>query len=115
MAIGYYLYWRHRLPADSSKLRPSHHNWAKVGGAGQIAIALVGTQGARIGPKALAAVERAGGQQYIAVVFLCEMDLSERDAARQAIPAVFQNRLVVCESDLYPVGLEGRSYIQVEA
>ena len=58
----------------------------RVQGQGQIAYALVGTYGARLGPKALAEVVAAGGVHHIAVVYLCEMDLDERRAAVRAIP-----------------------------
>src|SRR5690349_12334069 len=76
----------------SVSLRDLRQVWHRAPGSGQISIAAIGSYAANVLPRMLEQLERAGAEDHVGAILLCEFDDVQRKACLRDMPVVFRGR-----------------------
>lgn len=106
---------RTEILATETKMRQDYDLRHRGTGAGELAMAFVGTAAAGIMPELMYRVVAAGAESFLANPFLVEPDDMSRTDTVSLLPDAVARRTVQCELDLLHGGLMGASVAEAEA
>lgn len=106
---------RERELHGSVVLRPVDDQRSRSRGYFQLPLAVFGSKGADTLPATLKAFERAGAQDYVGPILLCELARDIREQCLDDMPSCFRDRVVQVEAEMLIGGTGGDSIEDVQA
>lgn len=105
---------RKKVLEGSTPLRPKDDTRRRGNGYGQISIAAYGSYAAGILPATLMEFERAGAEQFVGPILLCELARDIREMCLEDMPPIFRDRVIQVRAPMLPGGLGGETIEEVQ-